>query len=140
MALRHQVGDHRFHSRRGAGAGLGPAGLRFLGIQVLLAITLWKIGGLFGALWGAIAGANRGLESRVANRYQYYLEQGTWALVARVGRYHAPLARGVLIESGAFDIRNVEGSFVARPGSAATNQTTRKGASSTVKNIWMSKT
>lgn len=107
---------------------------------MLLAITLWKIGALFGALWGAIAGANRGLESRVANRYQYHLEQGTWALVARVGRYHAPLARGVLIESGAFDIRNVEGSFVARPGSAATNQTTRKGASPTVKNIWMSKT
>ena len=67
---------------------------------------------------GAAVGADRGLESEVAHRYQEHLDQGALALVARVRRRDAPFARGVFIESVAFDIRNVEGSFIAREGPA----------------------
>ncbi len=84
------------------------------GVQVLLAATLWKFGTLFGGLFGAIAGADLGLESRGVRRYERHLAAGCVALAARVKDRHRMLARGAFIESGAFDVRSVEGRFMAR--------------------------
>ncbi len=84
------------------------------GIQVFLASTLWKLGTLFGGMLGAIVGAFRGLESDVAQRYDKSLSRGAVALVARVAQRDAPQTRGILIESGAYDIRNVEGDFISK--------------------------
>ena len=84
------------------------------GVQVLLAATLWKFGTLFGGLFGAIAGADLGLESRSVRRYERHLAAGCVALAARVRDRHRMLARGAFIESGAFDVRSVEGRFMAR--------------------------
>ena len=84
------------------------------GVQVLLAATLWKFGALFGGLFGAIAGADRGLESPSVRRYERHLAAGRVALAARVRDRDKMLARGAFIESGAFDVRSVEGRFIAR--------------------------
>ncbi len=92
------------------------------GVQVLLAATLWKIGTMFGSILGAIAGKDQGLESRVARGYEANLAQGSLVLAARVNHWDAPHTRGILIESGAYDVRNVEGRFVVRraPGAQVT--------------------
>ena len=95
-------------------------------IQVFLASTLWKIGALFGGLLGAVVGSHRGLEGAVAHRYEKYLDLGAIALAARVEHLDAPQARGIFIESGAFDIRNVEGQFIAKD-MAASAQTVSDG-------------
>ena len=83
-------------------------------MQLFLGSTLWKIGALFGGLLGAVVGSHRGLESTVAHRYHQHLLRGAFVLVARVSHRDAPQARGIIIESGAFDIRNVEGNFIAK--------------------------
>ena len=88
-------------------------------VQVFLASILWKFGALFGGMLGAIAGADRGVESQVARRYEECLASGVIALAARVGHRDAPHTRGIFIESGAFDVRNVDGSFIAKTVSAA---------------------
>ena len=87
------------------------------GIQVFLASTLWKIGTLLGGMLGAIIGLDRGLEPEIAHRYQEHLALGTMVLAARVRHRDAPQARAIFIESGAFDVRNVEGRFIARKSS-----------------------
>ena len=87
------------------------------GIQVFLASTIWKLGGILGGMLGAMVGAFRGLRSEIARSYIMHLEHGSLALVVRIKNLDAPFARGVLIESGAYDIRNVEGSFVPKPAS-----------------------
>lgn len=84
------------------------------GIQVFLGSTLWKFGAFFGGLLGAIVGADRGLESEAVHRYQEQLALGAFALAARVEHRDAPYARGIFIESCAFDIRTVEGRFIAK--------------------------
>ena len=87
------------------------------GIQVFLASTLWKIGTLLGGMLGAIIGLDRGLEPKVARRYQEHLALGTRVLAARVRHGDAPQTRAIFIESGAFDVRNVEGRFIAKKSS-----------------------
>ena len=96
------------------------------GVQVLLASTLWKFGTLFGGMLGAIVGADRGLEAPVAHRYHKHLAQGALALAARVDHRDAPQTRGMYIESGAFDIRNVEGTFTAKESRLATRNAERR--------------
>ncbi len=89
------------------------------GIQLFLGLTLWKFGTIFGGILGAIAGANRGLESGVVHRYEKHFSQGAFALAARVKHCDAPQARGIFMESGAYDIRNLEGDFRAKKEPAA---------------------
>ena len=114
MAVRPPMGPHRLLGSRGAVLIWVLLAFDSWGVQVLLASTLWKIGTLFGGMLGAIVGANRGLESQVAHRYEKHLAQGAFALAARVNHRDAPHTRGIFIESGAFDIRNVEGNFIAK--------------------------
>ena len=87
------------------------------GIQMFLASTLWKIGTLLGGMLGAIIGLDRGLEPQVAHRYQEHLALGTRSLAARVRHSDAPQTRAIFIESGAFDVRNVEGRFIVKKSS-----------------------
>ena len=89
-------------------------------IQLLLRSTLWKFGALFGGIFGAIVGSDRGLEANAAHRYEKHLAHGSIVLAARVHHNDAPHARGIFIESGAFDIRNVEGRFIAKGSPDAT--------------------
>ena len=84
------------------------------GMQLFLAVSLWKFGTLFGGMLGAIAGSDRGLESNVARRYEQHFAHGAVALAARVDQKDAPQARVIFLESGAFDIRNVDGRFIAK--------------------------
>ena len=86
------------------------------GIQVLLAVSLWKFGTLFEGLLGAIVGSDQGLESDVARAYESHLVHGNLVLAARVAHADAPQARGVMIESGAYDVRNVSGRFIVTKG------------------------
>ena len=102
------------------------------GVQVVLAAMLWKFGALFGGLFGAIAGADLGLESRAVRRYEGHLAAGWVALAARVRSMDAPLARGAFIESGAFDVRSVEGRFMARERPRGEGEPIRSPSPSTV--------
>ena len=63
---------------------------------------------------GAVVGSKRGLEPEVAHRYQQHMARGSLALAVWAEHRDAPQSRAILIESGAFDVRNVEGSFVAK--------------------------
>ncbi len=100
------------------------------GMQLFLAVSLWKFGTLFGGMLGAIAGSDRGLESNVARRYEEHFAQVAAALAARVDLRDAPQARAIFLESGAFDIRNVEGRFIARkdPGLSNTDLQRQPGS------------
>ena len=100
-----------------AAAMLGAVG--YVPSDLILASTLWKIGAIFGGLLGAIVGSKRGLEPRLVRRYEEHIARGALALAARVHHRHAPQARAIFIESGAFDVRNVEGTFVARKRTGA---------------------
>ena len=85
---------------------------------MFLGSMLWKFGTFLGGLLGAIVVADRGLESEAVHRYQEHIALGAFALAARVEHRDAPYARGAFIESCAFDIRTVEGRFIAKPAPA----------------------
>lgn len=65
-----------------AAAMLGAVG--YVPSDLILASTLWKIGAIFGGLLGAIIGSKRGLEPRLARRYEEHIARGALALAARV--------------------------------------------------------
>ena len=83
-------------------------------IQVFLASTCWKLGAMFGGMLGAIVGADAGLESQAVRRYEKHFAVGAIALAARVRGPDRMMTRGAFIESGAFDVRSVEGRFIAK--------------------------
>ena len=84
-------------------------------VKVLLASTVWKFGGAFGAWIGAIAASERGLEPDEAARYQVLLEHGNWVLSAGVRRRHRASTRGAMLESDALYVLDVRGTFEAKP-------------------------
>ena len=84
-------------------------------VKVLMAATMWKLGAAFGAWFGAAAAAERGLDQEVAEDYEARLERGGWVLGVGVRRGDRPFARGVMLESDAFDVRDVIGTFEAKP-------------------------
>jgi hypothetical protein len=100
-------------------------------VQLFLASTLWKFGALFGGMLGAIAGADVGLESQIGRQYEKQLAQGAVGLAVRVRGRDAPLARGLFIESGAHDVRRVEGRFIAKaaPGKGKSSLRRKAAAS-----------
>ena len=116
--MRPPVGPHRLDFSGNSGAHLGTPLLRLVGNSGAFSGYIVAFGTLFGGMFGAIVGADRGLESQVAQRYEKHFAQGAIAFAARVNHRDAPQTRGIFIESGAFDIRNVEGSFVAKKSSA----------------------
>lgn len=80
-------------------------------VKVLMAAIMWKFGAGFGAWFGAASAGERGLDQEVAEDYQARLERGGWVLAAGVRRGDRPFARGVMLESDAFDVRDVIGTF-----------------------------
>ena len=75
---------------------------------------------------GAIVGSDRGVEANVAHRYEEQVGQGAFALAARVHHKDARLTRGIFIESYAFDVRNVEGNFIAKAAPSSATKTMPK--------------
>ena len=86
-----------------------------INVKVLMAATMWKFGAAFGAWFGAASAGERGLDQEVAEDYEARLEQGGWVLGADVRRGDRPFARGVMLESDAFDVRDVIGTFETKP-------------------------
>ena len=86
-----------------------------INVKVLMAATMWKFGAGFGAWLGAASAGERGLDQEVAEDYEARLERGGWVLGADVRRRDRPFARGVMLESDAFDVRDVIGTFEAKP-------------------------
>ena len=86
-----------------------------INVKVLMAATVWKLGAGFGAWFGAASVAERGLDQEVAEDYEARLERGGWVLGIDVRRGDRPFARGVMLESDAFDVRDVIGTFEAKP-------------------------
>ncbi len=86
-----------------------------INVKVLMAVTVWKVGAAFGAWLGAASAGERGLDQEVAEDYEARLERGGWVLGADVRRGDRPFARGVMLESDAFDVRDVIGTFEAKP-------------------------
>ena len=84
-------------------------------VLVFLAVSLWKFGAGFGAWFGAMAGQERGLEPELATAYERHLASGRWLVTARAGRRERPQTRGALMESGASDVRDVQGTFIVKP-------------------------
>ena len=89
-----------------------------LNIKVLMAVIMWKFGAGFGAWFGAASAGERGLDQEVAEDYQARLERGGWVLAVDVRRTDRPFARGVMLESDAFDVRDVIGTFETKPAPA----------------------
>ena len=84
------------------------------GMQLFLASTMWKLGVFVGAFVGGVMGAQLGLEDKVADRFNRHLALGHILLAARVETENASEARGILIESGALSVQDVEGSFIGQ--------------------------
>ncbi len=84
-------------------------------VKVLMAAIMWKFGAGFGAWFGAASVAERGLDQEVAEDYEARLERGGWVLGVDVSRSDRPFARGVMLESDAFDVRDVIGTFETKP-------------------------
>ena len=84
-------------------------------VKVLMAAIMWKFGAGFGAWFGAASAGERGLEQEVAEDYEARLERGGWVLAVDVHRRDRPFARGVMLESDAFDVRDVIGTFETKP-------------------------
>ncbi len=93
-------------------------------IQVFLAATLWKMGVVFGAMVGVVLGQEHGLEPEVARRYEAHLREGRFVLAARIRHRDLPHARGILLESGAVEVRDEEGTFEPK-GHAPAGASTR---------------
>ncbi len=83
-------------------------------MQLFLASTMWKFGVFVGGFVGGVIGAQMGLEDRLADRFNRHLALGHILLAARVEAERAPEARGILIESGALSVQDVEGSFIGQ--------------------------
>ena len=88
-------------------------------VWVLLAFDSWAtqlfLGGtLFGGFIGVVIGMDRGLEPEAAERYRKHLAQGSFVLAAKVHQRDVPHARGILLESGSFDVRTIEGNFIVQ--------------------------
>ncbi len=83
-------------------------------MQLFLASTMWKFGVFAGAFIGGVMGAQMGLEERLADRFNRHLAQGHILLAAGVEATNAPEARGILIESGAFSVHDVQGAFIGQ--------------------------
>ena len=84
------------------------------GMQLFLASTMWKFGVFVGAFVGGVMGAQLGLDDKVADRFNRHLALGHILLAARVEAEKAPEARGILIESGALGVQDVEGAFIGQ--------------------------
>ena len=80
-------------------------------VRVFMGATMWKFGAAFGGWIGLIMAEEQGLDSDLAAEYESHLSSGRSVLSADVRRGDRPFARGVMVESGAVDVRDVVGTF-----------------------------
>ena len=83
-------------------------------MQLFLASTMWKFGVFVGGFIGGVVGAQKGLEERFADRFNRHLALGHILLAASVDSGDAPGVRGMLIESGALSVHDVEGNLIGQ--------------------------
>ena len=84
------------------------------GIRVFMAASVWKVGGFIGVWFGVILGPEHGLEPEVAQRYGRHMHQREVVLALRARHRDLPGARGILLESGAWEARDVDGTFESK--------------------------
>ena len=85
-------------------------------VRVFMAASVWKAGALIGAWFGVLLGQDHGLESEVAERYQRHFQLGRVVVAVDAPSRDLPSVRGVLLESGALEARDVDGTFETKPG------------------------
>lgn len=83
-------------------------------VKVLLGATVWKFGAAFGAWLGAMAGAEHGVEGELARAYEVQLRNGRWLVAAAASGRQARHTRGAMLESGALEARDVDGTLEMR--------------------------
>ena len=93
-------------------------GLFFLpvsaGVRIFMAASVWKAGGLIGAWLGVLLGQDHGLELEVAQRYERHLRQHRVVLAVRAQPRSLREARGMLLESGASEVHDVDGTVESK--------------------------
>lgn len=83
-------------------------------VKVLIGATAWKFGAAFGVWLGAMAGAEHGVDGELARDYEMQLRNGRWLIAAAVMARSARHVRGALLESGALEVRDVDGTLEMR--------------------------
>ncbi len=79
-----------------------------VGMQVVIAVGVWKLGAVVGGLFGLMYGQDHGMDPDVAIEYEGYLKQGAYLVLINVRGERAYKARGILIESGATQVRDLD--------------------------------
>ena len=89
--------------------------LESLSSRVFLVSTVWKIGAVVGGFVGFFMAYERGVSAELAHFYLENMRLGRVIVAARVGSSAAECqhARGLLLESGAIDVRDIEGTLEA---------------------------
>ncbi len=88
--------------------------VKSLSHQLMIISMVWKVGGMVGSYVGLAVGYERGMSSEMIRYYSKQVELGRVVLATRVRRRHLSNIRGILLESGALEVRDVQGSFEAK--------------------------
>ena len=86
-------------------------GMTLGGLQLFLGSTAWKLGAVVGGFTGAAAHMGDGVGPDAIRGYEASLAEGKLVLAAHVRAFGGRNARGILIESGALELRDVKGTF-----------------------------
>ncbi len=87
---------------------LAIAKIDSVGMRVVIAVGVWKLGAVIGGLFGLMYGQDHGIDPDVATEYDPYLRRGDYLVLINVRREQASKARGILIESGATQVRDLD--------------------------------
>lgn len=87
---------------------LAIAKMESVGMQVVIAVGVWKLGATLGGLFGLMYGQDHGIDPDVATEYDPYLRKGDYLVLINVRRERASKGRGILIESGATQVRDLD--------------------------------
>lgn len=86
-------------------------GMTLGGLQLFLGSTAWKLGAVVGGFAGAAAHVGDGVGPDAIRGYETSLAEGKLVLAAHVRAFGGPNARGILIESGALELRDIKGTL-----------------------------
>ncbi len=87
---------------------LAIAKLDSVGMQVVIAVGVWKLGAVIGGLFGLMYGQDHGIDPDVSIEYDGHLQKGAYLVLINVHGERAGKARGILIESGATQVRDLD--------------------------------
>ena len=89
-------------------------GMSLASLRLLVASTVWKLGTVVGGFVGTAVALERGVDADALRRYEEHLARGDLVVAARVSPRGVRNARGIFIESGALEVRDVSGSFAVQ--------------------------